>query len=433
MRAMMEGSLHEGERENARYALEAELARLGMTWADLAELLKDPPPGARDARPDAHEQHPFDNLAYAPVALIEGLIERYVALDAHQRLAVALWAIHTHVYDRYMVTPRVVLTSPVRGCGKTTLLDVLGRLVASPQRSDNITAASIYHHTDNVRGTLLLDEADNLDLGTQHAMRAVLNAGHRRGGTVTRMARGEPRHFAVFAPVAFASIGTLSLPLMSRAIVIHMVRHDGSQPLARLDTADPADIDAVYSYTKRWLRAQEQDSTISADPAMPPELRNRHADNWRALIAIADACGPDWGAKARAAAVALSPHQDEDVAITLLRDIHRIFDERGTDRILSRTLVDDLVAMPDAEWGEYRGPQGAQQPRRLTTGALSAALRPFKLRPRTIWPPNRTAEARSGKGYLRRDFEPVWRSYCSDPGTQQGEIRHLTDKGERVA
>jgi hypothetical protein len=430
MHAMMEGSLHEGERENARRALEAELARLGKTWADLPELLRDPPPVAPAA------PHPFDDPAYTPVALIEGLIERYVAMDAHQRLAAALWAIHTHIYDRYMITSRLVLTSPVRGCGKTTLLDLLDRLVARSQKSDNISAASIYHHVDKVRGTLLLDEADNLDLGAQPAMRSVLNAGHRRGGTVTRMVRGEPRHFSVFAPVALASIGTLSLPLMSRAIVIHMVRHDGSQLLDKLDIADPVDIDIIYSYMRRWLRAQEQQATISADPAMPPELRNRHADNWRPLIAIADACGPEWGARARAAAVALSRQdQDEDAAIMLLRDIRRVFDERRGDRILSRTLVDDLIAMPDAEWGEFRGPQGNQQPRRLTAGSLSTLLRRFGVCPRTIWPPNRTTATKSGKGYLRRDFERAWRSYCSEPGTpaQPTYIRHLGETGDRVA
>jgi hypothetical protein len=96
---------------------------------------------------------------------------------------VALWVIHTHVYDRYMVTPRLLLTSPVRNCGKTTLLDVIGRLAARPQKSDSITAAVIYHTISEMSSTLLIDEADNLEVGVKAALRAVLNASYRKGGT----------------------------------------------------------------------------------------------------------------------------------------------------------------------------------------------------------------------------------------------------------
>ena len=52
------------------------------------------------------------------------MLEEYVALRPHEYIAVALWALHTHVYDRFMVTPRLALRSPVADCGKTTLLDV---------------------------------------------------------------------------------------------------------------------------------------------------------------------------------------------------------------------------------------------------------------------------------------------------------------------
>ena len=46
------------------------------------------------------------------------------------------------------VTPRLTLTSPLRGCGKTTLLDLLEALCVRSLKSDSITAASIYHAVD---------------------------------------------------------------------------------------------------------------------------------------------------------------------------------------------------------------------------------------------------------------------------------------------
>ena len=288
------------------------------------------------------------------------MLEDYVALESHEYIAGALWAIHTHVHERFMVTPRLLSTSPVRNCGKTTLLDILSQLVARPEKSDNITAAAIYHHVNKLRSTLLLDEVDNLELGAKAALRAVLNAGHRRGGTVTRMVSGKATRFAVFAPVALAAIGVVTLPLMSRSIVLRMRRHDGSRPLKRFDRADVAAIerlDEVYRHVFNWAARAKLDH----DPVMPPELRGRMADNWRPLISIADACSPAWGEHARAAAVEFARHDhDEDVAVTLLHHLHAIFAASKSDWLASKVLVAALLEH-DEMWMEWRGVRGDER------------------------------------------------------------------------
>jgi hypothetical protein len=61
--------------------------------------------------------------------------------------------------------------------------------------------------------------------------------------------------------------------------------------------------------------------------------------------------------------------------------------------------------MDDAAWGEWRGIRDDRQPRKLSQGELARLLAPFGIRPRSIWPPRRTSESKSAKGYLRRDFE----------------------------
>jgi hypothetical protein len=219
---------------------------------------------------------------------------------------------HTFVYQRFAVTPRLMVTSPVRGCGKTTLLDLLEALCVRPLKSDSITAASIYHVVDRDHPTLLIDEADNLGLAFNGALRAVLNSGHRRGGKVTRYHGGQARSFSTFAPVAVAAIGTLPLPVMHRSIVIHMERRDGQRQLTRLDTQDPdtkADLNIAYRMMLSWARAAE----LSPDPPMPAQLRDRQADNWRLLLAIADAFGADWARRAREAAISwAAQHHEED-------------------------------------------------------------------------------------------------------------------------
>jgi hypothetical protein len=45
------------------------------------------------------------------------------------------------------------------------------------------------------------------------------------------------------------------------------------------------------------------DAELTSDPPMPAQLRDRQADNWRPLFAIADAFGADWAMRAREAAL----------------------------------------------------------------------------------------------------------------------------------
>jgi putative DNA primase/helicase len=328
-----------------------------------------------------------------------------------QRVAVTLWILHTHVYDRFQVTPRLAVVSPVRCCGKTVLVELIETLVRKPEKSDTITAAAIYHIIDDRHRTVLLDEGDNigLTLAPNGIYRAVLNSGHRRGGCRTILYRGQPRSFSTHAPLLVAGIGRFPLPLMHRAVVIEMQRYDGSGQLKRFTGRDPV-IDYIFGRLRSWASELKQ---LDAEPQLPPQLRNRQADNWRPLIAIADTFGPAWGRLARNAAIELaSAHRDEDAGVLLLHDIRCIFDQRRVERLSSEELVAALNDLDDSMWCECRWPQGDQQPRHLSPGGLAQMLMSFGIRPRTIWPLHRTPISRSKKGYVRSQFEGAGCSYC---------------------
>jgi hypothetical protein len=274
------------------------------------------------------------------------------------------------------------------------------------------------------RRTLLLDEADGLDISVK-ALRSILNA-NRKGRVAQRVVQGRAKRYSAFGPIALASIGSLHLPLMSRSIVIRMGRHDGVRSLRRFDLADTDDLDVVYAHIRHWA----SNAVLALDPDMPVGYHGRDGDNWRPLLAIADACGPAWSALAREATTAFSrADRDEDVAITLLHHAREVFEARAVDRIASKEMVKALIELDgaDAMWAEFRGASGDGRPRKLTQNALAALLRPFGVRPRTAWPLGRTATTKSFRGYFRSDFEAAWRSYCDEGATpsQPRSIRHL--------
>ena len=148
--------------------------------------------------------------------------------------ACTLWCVHTYLIDAAWISPRLALTSPEKGCGKTTLLDVLARLVWRPLPAANATSSALFRVVEMQRPTLLIDEADTF-LGENEELRGILNSGHRRGGSVLRTVSDEhePRQFSTYSACAIAMIGKLPATLADRSIPIDLKRGGRTSPLPR--------------------------------------------------------------------------------------------------------------------------------------------------------------------------------------------------------
>jgi Protein of unknown function (DUF3631) len=432
----MIGSPNAGEAENARRLILEMLPRYRKSWNDLTDLLK-----GGDAVADTSWEAAFDDerdaeqtagdavnagLPEAAVKeppnvleLVRFILEEYVDMKPHEYIAAALWVLHTHVFERFVVSPRLAFTSPVNGCGKTTALAVIEQLAYRPERMDNATPAVIYHLIDQLHGTLLVDEADNLGLRQNGILRSVLNSGHRKGGNIRRVIKGAPKKFSTFAPMAIAAIGSLPMPLMRRAINVHLEKTASGGNIKRFDTGDSETmrgINIVYGFVTRWARSKP---ALDLNPDLPRDLKNRVADNWRVLIAIADAFGPAWAQAAREAATTFATaYHDEEAAVILLSDIRDVFNRTNGDRMASIDLITALLDIEESGWSEYRGVRDDQVPRKLSQGEMARLLRPFGIRPRSVWPPmKRRKGSSSRKGYYRAQFESAWARYCSPAGT----------------
>lgn len=338
-------------------------------------------------------------------------IERYLVLPTRASSAVALWALHTWCLDAFSITPFLYPRSPEKRCGKTTLMLVVHELVRRPLLATNASPAALFRCIEECRPTLLLDEADTW-LRENEELRGILNGGHsRKTARVIRTVGDDHtvRAFSTFCPKAIAGIGRLADTLEDRSIVIPMKRkraEDHTAPL-REDRLNLLDI------RRRCLRWAEDhiEGLRAADPETPPALHDRAADNWRALLAIADAAGGDWPREARAAALALAGQADDEaIGTQLLTDIHALFDRQVEDfgrpggdcggPIASAALVESLGAMEDRPWADWR------QGKPITAPQVARLLKAFDIRPRTVRIGTQTA-----KGYLREQFADTFARY----------------------
>jgi putative DNA primase/helicase len=334
-----------------------------------------------------------------------GAIRRHVVLPECAADAVALWILHTHALNAAQITPRLAILSPEKRCGKTTMLKILSRLVRRPLPTTNVTAAALFRTIEKFQPTLLVDEADTF-LSEREELRGILNTGHDRlGAEVIRCAGddAEPRRFATWAPVALAAIGKIHDTLSDRSVVIGMKRRTADESVAPLRRKHQAELAPLPRKCARWA-ADNGAQLTGLEVEGPPELNDRAADNWEALLAIADVAGGEWPARARRAALALSVGPDEEDqssrAQLLLADVRGLFERTEGDRLTTKELLRELNGLEGRPWADYSRGKG------LSAHQMAANLRRFGIQPRNL----RTA---SGvvKGYMSDDFRDAFARY----------------------
>src|SRR5262249_39250180 len=195
-------------------------------------------------------------------------------------------------------------------------------------------------------------------------------------------------------------------------------------------SVDVGEFDAVYSYIRNWVgRAQ-----LNPDPPMPPGVILRSADNARGLLAVADACGPEWGYRARAAVTLLfKKEQAERPEITIIRHGLVIFDALGVDQIGSIGFNKELrqLDLPDARWIRYRGASGMEYAHPLEMHEQAALLDKVDVHSERVRPRGE----KQCRGYKRVQFEEAQRKHgTAAPGEAEparGRLRLIIPQSIR--
>ena len=337
---------------------------------------------------------------------LEEVMRKHVVLPPWAAETAALWVLHTYAFPLRDVSAYLGVESPEKRCGKTTFLSVLSELANRAVPLANISSPAVYRAIEEKQPTLLIDEADTFLQGND-VLRGILNAGYtRKTAFVVRVAaqrrvdgsslmvdgkaqKGEGSRlvrFSCWCPKVMAAIGHLPETLGDRCIVIRMERKKPGQECEKLRTLDGGNLRRKCA---RFVM-DHAEAIAQGRPMMPEELNDRAADVWEPLFVLAEIAGGAWPKKARAASIGLTDGPQEKAPGTvLIREILNCFEAAKTDRLFSWSLVVWLKQVENAPWAG----------RKISERWLARQLKPYGVRPRTIW-----FMELSAKGYMREDF-----------------------------
>jgi hypothetical protein len=357
---------------------------------------------------------------------VRAFVGRFCALPTeHAYTAVALWAAHAHVLDAFDSTPRLAFLSPEPGSGKTRALEVLTLLVPWPMHAVNATPAALFRSVADraSRRTILFDEIDTIfgPKAKEHEeLRGLLNAGHRRSGVAYRcVGQGTKQavvEFPAYAAVALAGLGKLPDTILTRSVVIRMRRR---APDERVEPYRAR----VHEPEGEKLRGLLADwgSTIAERltgywPDMPPGVTDRPADVWEPLLAVADAAGGPWPARAReACAWLVRDNADRGISlgVRLLADLRGIF--AGQRVMTTEDILTRLRSVDAAPWADIKG-----QP--LDARALARLLAPYDITSAKV-----KVAGKPLQGYRAEHLADAWTRYLPPPTAGQAEPSELPE------
>jgi uncharacterized protein DUF3631 len=335
---------------------------------------------------------------------VHAALTRYVILPTPEAAdAVALWIAATHAQTAWQTATRLVITAPEKRCGKSRLLDVVEATCYHPLITVNISPAALVRSIGDDPPTLLLDESDTVfgkKAGDNHEdLRGIINAGHQQNRPYVRWdaTTRQPEHCPTFAMAALAGIGSMPDTIEDRAVMVRMRRRaPGETVRPYRNRRDAPPLHALRDRLTAWVRGH-LDELTDAEPDMPVE--DRAADNWEALIAVADLAGGEWPERARQACKVLTNAAEEDttIGIRLLADLRTVFGE--ADAMHGATILDALHQMDEAPWADWYG-------RPLNARDLAKVLKPYGVSSVDV-----KQDGINRKGYRREQLHDAWSRY----------------------
>ncbi len=162
------------------------------------------------------------------ISEIKIFIHKYLDISPMFEEIASYYVPFSWIYDRFHELPYLRAIGDY-GSGKTRFLQVIGSICYKPIFTGGATTtAPIFRILDEIKGTLILDEADLRFSDMTTDLIKILNMGYQKGGSVLRMKHKDSsdiRAFDVFSPKVIATRQTFDdKALESRFLIEEMGR-----------------------------------------------------------------------------------------------------------------------------------------------------------------------------------------------------------------
>jgi hypothetical protein len=344
-----------------------------------------------------------------------------------QYAVVTLYVLYTYFFEEFPKAPRLVLTSAMRGCGKSNLMQALSHWVARAYLTMAPTYAELAFRIDAERRTAMIDR-NKIQDSELAGVTKVASDGYDPHGSRDKMVGKEPKQQRLFGPMVLSLLWSsfLKLPddIPSRCFIVMLKRCSPKKrkelELKKFKITSPEvieDLNEVLVHVQQFeAKVNNNEIPLITEPDMPSELLEREGridDNANTLLSMADTSGGDWPTRARKALIDWaneSDDQDESIPVGLHAIRHTweiiqdrrllVEDEHRNPWITNEILTKALQSLDSAEgmWTNYRGPDGDKPARRLTKHSLAALVKPYDLRSQQFWEFPRSAN-KSRRGY----------------------------------
>jgi hypothetical protein len=294
-----------------------------------------------------------------------------LSLPEGGKTVLALFTLNSYTFDLFDTTPYLQIDSATGGCGKTTLLLHLEVTCNRAYLGADPSEAALFRRIDRDKPTWLLDEAAVLHGHDEraNAIRAVLDAGYRKGATVSRCVgeNNDLRDFEVFCPKVFGLVGSLRGTTLDRCIIIHMVKtmHTLKTRRRMLYRLAAPLREKLEAYATLYRPQVEKLYDAEPDAGYWPQLTGREEDIWGPLMIHARLAGPEVEKRALDVALSFSGQkaemavaEDFDTALTL--ELKEALEKHNSEYCSPGELVSILAG--EESWAEklakYRTQKG---------------------------------------------------------------------------
>jgi DNA polymerase I-like protein with 3'-5' exonuclease and polymerase domains len=372
-------------------AIADEISRL--TNNDQVSIESEPPSFDETVKP---WPEPVDGAEL--VIEMEKFIRRFVVLEQSDYRIIPLAVLESYLVDCFNALGIIWVRSAEKRCGKSTLLDVMEKLVLRPLLCITASPASLYRLIEKYHPSLIVDEADNFGSENED-IRKIANGGYERGRRVPRVNNdtGEVELFDTFGFKILASIGSIHETVEDRSITIHMTRKSWTTEVEDISDLSGTEFEEFKRKCQRW--AVDHAAAIkSLCLSRPKPLFDRNWKKWRPLLSIALEIGEDRFVKTLALAihkVRTSESSEPSIKIEILSRIRELFREKSVEFLPTTDILRYLNQDKEAPWADWL--TGAAKG--LTARRLSIELAQFPIKSDR---PQRSGFKASG--YWLKDF-----------------------------